>query len=67
MHRSTAVILNDGMECLLEKLGVLETEIFLSHISRESMDYTAWQKQHYATISVHELHQKAVEYKKSQQ
>jgi hypothetical protein len=63
--RNTAVILNDGMTCLLEKLGVLETEIFISHISRESFDYTAWQKQHYATISVQELNRKAVEYAKS--
>jgi hypothetical protein len=63
--RSTAVILNDGMDCLLEKLGVLETEIFISHILREPFDYTAWQKKHYADISVHELNQKAVEYAKT--
>ena len=60
--RNTAAILNDGMNCLLEKLGVLETEIFISHILREPFDYTAWQKEHYATISVHELNRKAVEY-----
>jgi hypothetical protein len=63
--RSTAAILNDGMNCLLEKLGVLETEIFISHILRESFDYTAWQKEHYADISVHELNRKAVEYARS--
>ena len=60
--RSTAAILNDGMNCLLEKLGVLETEIFISHILRESFDYTAWQKEHYTDISVHELNRKAAEY-----
>ena len=63
--RSTAAILNDGINCLIEKLGVLETEIFISHILRESFDYTAWQKEHYADISVHELNQKAVEYARS--
>jgi hypothetical protein len=63
--RNTAVILNDGMTCLLEKLGVLETEIFISHLLRESFDYTEWQKQHYSSISVHELNRKAVEYAKS--
>jgi hypothetical protein len=63
--RNTAAILNDGMDCLLEKLGVLETEIFISHILREPFDYTAWQKGHYANISVHELNRKAVEYIKS--
>jgi hypothetical protein len=63
--RTTATILNDGMDCLLEKLGVLETEIFISHLLREPFDYTAWQKEHYANISVQELNRKAVEYTKS--
>jgi len=63
--RSTAVILNDGMNCLLEKLGILETEIFISHILREPFDYTTWQKEHYANISVQELNRKAVEYAKT--
>jgi len=63
--RTTAAILNDGMDCLLERLGVLETEIFISHILREPFDYTAWQKEHYANISVQELNRKAVEYSKA--
>ena len=63
--RNTAVILSEGMNYLLEKLGVLETEIFISHILREPFDYTAWQKEHYATISVSELNRKAVEYAKT--
>ncbi len=62
--RSTAAILHDGMDCLLEKLGVLETEIFISHILREPFDYTEWQKKHYADISVQELNRKAVAYAK---
>ena len=63
--RNTAVILNDGMNYLLEKLGALETEIFISHLLRESFDYTAWQKEHFASISVNELNKKAVEYVKA--
>ncbi|MCL2093583.1 MAG: hypothetical protein FWH12_05230 [Treponema sp.] len=63
--RNTAVILNDGMNYLLEKLGTLETEIFISHILRESFDYTTWQKEHYAEISIKELNMKAVEYVKT--
>jgi hypothetical protein len=63
--RTTATILNDGMDCLLEKLGVLETEIFISHLLREPFDYTAWQKEHYANISVQDLNRKAVEYGKA--
>jgi hypothetical protein len=58
-------IINEGMNYLLEKLGVLETEIFISHILREPFDYTTWQKEYYAAISVNDLNQKAVEYAKT--
>ena len=63
--RNTAVILDEGMKCLLDKLGVLETETFISHLLREPFDYTVWQKEHYADISVRELNKKAVDYMKA--
>jgi hypothetical protein len=63
MH-NTATILNDGIACLVEKLGVIETEIFIAQIIRESFDYTLWQKEHYANFSVAELNKRAVEYAK---
>ena len=45
MH-DTAVIMNNGMNYLLEKLGALETEIFISHLLREPSDYTKWRQDH---------------------
>jgi len=63
--RNTAVIMNDGMNCLLERLGVIETELCISQILREPFDYTEWQKEQYADISVHELNRQAVEYAKT--
>jgi hypothetical protein len=63
MH-NTATILNEGMACLVEKLGVIETEIFIAQIIRESFDYTEWQREHYANFSVAELNKQAVEYAK---
>lgn len=65
MH-NTAAILNEGMTCLVEKLGVIETEIFITQIIRESFDYTEWQKKHYANFSIAELNRQAVEYAKTQ-
>ncbi|MDR0517834.1 MAG: hypothetical protein LBH25_12395 [Fibromonadaceae bacterium] len=47
MH-NTATILNDGITCLVEKLGVIETEIFIAQIIRESFDYTQWQREQYS-------------------
>jgi hypothetical protein len=61
----TAVIMSRGMNCLLEKLGVLETEIFISHLLREPFDYTKWRRDNlYDNMSLHELNQKAAQYAK---
>jgi len=62
---NTAAIMNDGINCLVERLGIIETEIFISQIIREPLDYTKWQKEHYAGMSVSELNRKAVEYTKN--
>jgi len=57
--------MNDGIHCLVERLGVIETEIFISQLIREPFDYTTWQREHYADISVSNLNKKAVEYAKN--
>jgi hypothetical protein len=62
---NTATIMNDGMNYLVEKLGIIETEIFISQIIREPFDYTKWQREHYASLSVSEINKKAVEYTKN--
>jgi pyrroline-5-carboxylate reductase len=43
MMPNTSAIVNDGMNCLLEKPGVIETEMVISHLLREPFDYAAWQ------------------------
>jgi len=57
--------MNDGINCLVERLGIIETEIFISQIIREPLDYTKWQKEHYADMSVSEINRRAVEYAKN--
>ena len=42
--RSTSMIMNDGINCLIKNLGVLETEIFISNLLREPSDYTEWRR-----------------------
>ena len=59
---TTATIMKDGIDCLVERLGVIETEIFISQIIREPIDYTKWQREYYAGMSVSELNRRAVEY-----
>jgi hypothetical protein len=62
---NTATIMNDGINCLVERLGIIETEIFISQIIREPLNYTKWQREHYADMSVNELNKRAVEYAKN--
>ena len=57
--------MNEGINCLIERLGTIKTEIFISQIIREPFDYTQWQKEHYAGMSVSELNKNAVEYAKN--
>ena len=62
---TTETIMNEGIHCLVERLGVIETEIFISQLLREPFDYTKWQREYYAGMSVSELNKKAVEYTKN--
>ncbi len=63
--RSTSVIMSEGMKCLVEKMGIVETEIFISNIIKEPFDYTEWQREHFNDISLEELNEQAVQYCKN--
>ncbi len=48
--RSTTVIRKEGMECLIKSLGIVETEVFISSLLRDSFDYTEWQRDYFSNI-----------------
>ncbi len=60
--RSTSVIMSEAMKCLIEKLGIVETEIFISNIMKEPFDYTKWQRNHFDDISLEVFNTQAVQY-----
>ena len=60
--RNTSDIMSEGMKCLVEKLGIVETEIFISKIIKEPFDYTVWQKEHFDDLTLEELNSDAVKY-----
>jgi hypothetical protein len=62
--RNTAVIMDDGINCLLKSLGAFETEVFISNILKEPFDYTEWQREHFANITLEEFSKQAVQYDK---
>ncbi|MCM1144285.1 MAG: hypothetical protein NC318_09800 [Blautia sp.] len=57
-------IMNRGVNCLLEKLGVVETEKFIAMINREKFDYTKWQRQRFDNMTSDEFNEAAVAYSK---
>jgi hypothetical protein len=50
--RSVTVIRKEGMECLVKSLGVLEAEVFISSLLRESFDYTEWQREYFSNMAL---------------
>ena len=56
----------EGMNALLNALGEVQAERFITLIIREPFDYTKWQRTLWQDRSVREISQAAMEYRKSQ-
>jgi hypothetical protein len=63
--RSAAIIKKEGMEHLIEKLGVIETEVFISSISCDHFDYTEWQREYFEKYSADEFLRDAIDYERT--
>ena len=48
---SNVEIMDKGINCLLESLGTVETEQFISLIMREKFDYTKWAEFNKAAVA----------------
>ena len=65
--KTDTIIRNEGMKVLLEHLGKVEAERFISLIIREPFDYTKWQKDLWKDKTVKEISEAATEYKMKMQ
>ncbi len=65
MIANTVDIMNRGMQCLTDAMGVVDAEQFISIIIRERFDYTKWQRQYFDAMQPNEYHEKALEYSKA--
>ncbi len=65
MTASTTEIMNKGMKCLTEKMGIVEAERFISIIIREKFDYTKWQREFFDAKTPEEISREAAQYEKS--
>ena len=61
---NTIDIIDQGMRCLVEKLGVVATEQFISIILREKFDYTKWQRTMFDVMDSDDFNQAAIAYNK---
>lgn len=64
-YKTDTVVKQEGMTVLLEKLGMVDAERFISLIIREPFDYTKWRKDLFDDVDVAELASRANEYSKS--
>lgn len=60
--RADAIIRQEGMNVLIERLGKVDAERFISLIIREPFDYTKWQENLFQDFTVRELSEKAMGY-----
>ena len=54
-----------GLRALVEALGPVEAERFITLILREPFDYTSWRRQLWAEKSVDELSKAAMEWRRT--
>ena len=57
----TSAIMNAGMRLLRENLGVIESEIFITNVSRNEFDYTKWREHLWEDLTPSELFAQAAE------
>lgn len=55
-------VMERGMQCLIEGLGYIEAEQFISLVNRERFDYTEWRKRYFGSMSAEEFNNAAVQY-----
>ena len=61
---STAEVMKLGMDCLIENLGVTDTERFISTLLREKGDYTLWRRRYFEDMDLDSLLKASAEYAK---
>ena len=62
--KSENTIKAEAMAILIKHLGPVDTEKFLSFVSREKFDYTEWQKDLWNDKTIEEIHQMGIELEK---
>ena len=62
--KTDTLIRNEGVQVLMDNLGLVEAERFIMLIQKESFDYTQWQENLFENLSIEEISQNAANYRK---
>lgn len=62
---ATIDLLMRGMKCLVNTLGIIDAEYFISAVRRERFDYTKWQREYFDNIDLETFVSDAANYAKS--
>ena len=62
---SDTLIMEKGMRSLVETLGEVDAERFITRLIREPFDYTKWQRDLFDSMSIEEISNEAAEYCKA--
>ena len=55
-------ISDQGFACLVDNMGVIDAEYFISLIKRDDFDYTVWQREYFDKLKSGEFAAKASAY-----
>jgi hypothetical protein len=47
MFRDEQAIISEGIKCLTDKLGSVETEFFIFALKKDSFNYTEWRQEYF--------------------
>ncbi len=64
-QKSDTMLRQEGVQILIQHLGNVDAERFISLIIREPFDYTEWRRDHLEDEDVRSLSKKAMEYSKT--
>ena len=62
MNKSYVDVMNRGMQCLVERLGIVEAEQFIYLVKAEQFNYTDWQRRHFDDMDRDEMDAAMLEY-----
>lgn len=58
---NNTILVNTGMNLLIEKLGNVDAEKFISLLLKEPFDYTKWQRNMFEGMSINQISEQAMD------